>query len=88
MIKAVKPMAKVLLLNRASAYPAGMATNSVIAVAHVAIISELAIDSNKDAVNNFLYVESVGEKNKLDCVEKTSDSCFSDVKMIQTMGIP
>jgi dihydroorotase len=77
-----------LLLNRAKAYPAGIATNSVNTVAHVAIINELVNDSKRDAVSNFLYVESVGEKNKLDCVEKTSDSCFSEVKMIQTMGIP
>ena len=88
MIKAVNPMAKVLLLNRAKAYPAGMETNSVIAVAHVAIITELVNDSKREAVSNFLYVERVGEKNKLDCVENTSDSCFSEVNMIQTIGIP
>jgi hypothetical protein len=66
MIKAVSPIPRVLLLKRAKAYPAGIETRSVMTVAQVAIIIELVKDSKSDAVSNLRYVESVGEKKRLD----------------------
>ena len=88
MIKAVRPMASVLLLKRAKAYPAGIETRRVTTVAQVAIITEFVKDSKSAEVSNFLYVESVGEKNRLDCVEKTSASCLKEVRTIQMIGMP
>ena len=88
MIRAVRPIARVLLLKRAKAYPAGIDTKSVNAVAHVAIIIELVRDSKSAEVSNFLYVERVGEKKRLDCVENTSASCLKEVRTIQMIGMP